>query len=99
MRRFLQIGILTVCACAVFVISASAQQYGYYYYPPVAVPPNWNPYGYQYGPQPVLKYRLAPDPRTIRKWDSENRMLDYEALMRGPLNPEGSVDYMLRNFQ
>ncbi|MFH0821318.1 MAG: hypothetical protein V2B18_01100 [Pseudomonadota bacterium] len=84
------------------------QQYAYpYYYPqqqyygaPPArqpVPPSYYNYYYRYGRAPYYTHRQYA-PRYYRQWDEQNRMLEYERLMRSPLNPESDLEYMMRTF-
>ncbi len=43
-------------------------------------------------------FYVAPSPELIRKWEDYRRWLDFEQTIRSPLNPENSIQYMLRTF-
>jgi len=99
-RRFPAIVPALVAAILLFNPSLCVAQYYNYYYPR-AYPPAYN----RSGPQPVapmpsgrLRYYLAPDPKMIRKWESYRRWLEFQQSLRSPINPESSLDYMLRTF-
>ncbi len=79
---------------------ATAQYYGYYYYPQVPQGPPGVYYGGARRPTPPnpYQYYLAPNPRLWRQWDRQNRLDDYQWMIRSPNNPESSLDYMLRTF-
>jgi hypothetical protein len=101
MRKFTVLAI--IAAVGLLLVSeaqvAQAQYYGYYYSPPQT--PQQPPMSaYQRGQAPLnprLRF-MVPNPRVFRQWDRENRMSDYDQLIRSPLNPESSLDYMLRTF-
>jgi hypothetical protein len=101
MRKFIVLAV--VAAVGLLLVSeaqvAQAQYYGYYYIPPQQ--PQQAPMSaYQRGPTPInprLRF-MVPNPRLFQQWNLENRMSDYDQLIRSPLNPESSLDYMLRTF-
>jgi hypothetical protein len=80
---------------------------------PVAAqyPRGYNPYSYpQYyyynappGPRPRLPfnpyyYYFFPDPKAAERWRRHRQWLEYQNQFRSPLNPESTLDYMLRTF-
>ncbi len=64
-----------------------------YPYPAKPVPQAPQP---AYG-QPYFYY-FVPRPEVARKWDRQQRWLQQDYLLRSPLNPETSLEYMLRTF-
>jgi hypothetical protein len=96
MKKYMIAGLLLVL---VFAASICEAQYGYYYYYPG--------YGTYYSPYPLIgpalpanpqQYRIGPNPRVYRRWNSMNRYEDYQQHLRSPLNPESTIDYMMRTF-
>lgn len=78
--------------------ASTAQYYGYPAPPPYvlqpapAAPPVT---GWYY---PYLQRSMSNYPQMIRKWQQERWWLDMEHLQRNPLNPESTLDYMMRTF-
>ncbi len=47
---------------------------------------------------PSLYYRMTPRPNQLRKWAVHRKWLERQQWNRSPLNPESTLDYMMRTF-
>jgi hypothetical protein len=91
---------LTVAVATLSVPSPGAAQYygGYNPY-------GYSPYYYNAPPGPQARmpynpyyYYFFPDPTTVERWRRHRLWLEYQNRFRSPLNPESTLDYMLRTF-
>ncbi|MEW6352442.1 MAG: hypothetical protein AB1646_25610 [Thermodesulfobacteriota bacterium] len=85
-------------AMSLVVATMCAPTSGYAQAYPYAVPTRPVP---QAGPpvhgRPYFYY-FVPRPEVARKWDRQQRWLQYDHQFRSPYNPETSLEYMLRTF-
>ncbi|MBI4962826.1 MAG: hypothetical protein HY913_06075 [Desulfomonile tiedjei] len=86
---------VTLALAMVPSLSWAQYYYPYYYYPGTPPPPAYQP---NQGPGNPFLYRLAPNPRVYRQWNNQIRIWDFQEYQRSPLNPESSLEYMLRTF-
>ncbi len=47
---------------------------------------------------PYFQRYLNTDPKLIRRWNEHRRWLERDQLLRSPLNPESTLDYLLRTY-
>ncbi|GEM_PF-695876 len=94
---------VTIAACLILIpMLGRAQQAHFYPYTGPNVYQRHHP-----APKPAARrqvpakpyyYYLRPPADVVRQWKKYQKWLDAQHLRRSPLNPESSVEYMLRTF-